>query len=77
MKEQIIFYLKNGDLYMGDHYSRTECLTILKENGYKKYYCGYKYTNKQSVIIGIDKNNTVKLEQRAHNGLMCATKVNL
>jgi len=77
MKEQIIFYLKNGDIYMGDHYLRGECLDILRENGYKEYYCGVKRTNKQSVIVGIDENNTVTLEQRAQNGLLCATKVNI
>lgn len=64
-----MFYLKNGDVYLGEEYTRIEALKILKEKGYKRYYEGKHYLDGKNCIVGIDKNNKVKIVERRKNGL--------
>lgn len=73
----IKFYLDNGDDYRGDNFTKKECLRILKENGYKKYYQGICYYDKQQTIAGINENNTVGLKKRKENGLLYAKEKQL
>ena len=72
-----MLYLKNGDVYMGDHYTTKEAKRMLKEKGYKTYYIGKEYLNNQSCVVGIDKNNTVGIAQRRKNGFLWAREYSL
>ena len=72
-----MLYLQNGDVYLGEEYTRTEAIKILKEKGYKKFYEGKHYLDNRNCIVGIDKNNKVGLIQRKENGLLNAKSINL
>jgi hypothetical protein len=72
-----MLYLKNGDVYLGNNYSRQEALKILKERGYKKFYSGRHYQDNKKVIVGIDKNNKVKIAERRKNGLLYAREIRI
>ena len=71
---KIMFYLENGDVYMGANRTISEALRIMKEKGYKKYYRGKHYQDNQTCIVAIDTNNKVDLIQRTKNGLWDATE---
>ena len=77
--KNIIFYLDNGDTYLGDNYTIKDAIKKLKQEGYTKYYQGIRYfdNKKDNVIVGIDDNNKVLIPERRKNGLLYARCKNI
>lgn len=76
--ERTLLYLDNGNDCLFDNWTLNAAKKHLKEKGYKTAYSGRKL-NKYGikVLVGINKENTVKLTERRKNGLYRAAIINL
>ena len=87
MNQKVMFYLNNGDTYMGDDYTEREAVRTLAQKGYHIYYTGrYEYLKRMGtlqvlhsirVVVAINEHNTVPLERRRQNGLKYAKQKQL